>query len=294
VNSANLPDDSRKLQELWEQLCAWFSPGRAVVVAFSGGVDSSLVLRAAADSQSGAVVAVTADSPSLPRAELAACRALAAELGVTHLVRQSRELESESYRKNDGSRCYSCKSELYSVIGRLLRDAEFRAELERSGVHPDSAIVVDGLNSDDLSDERPGRRAADEAGVRHPLVEIGLGKTAVRALARAAGLSNWNKPAMACLSSRIPRGTTVTVERLSMVEKAEAILVDRGLAGGRVRLHVLPGEGEPKLARIELPPEGLGVLVERGVADFASALREIGFQFVTLDLEGYRLGGRIS
>jgi uncharacterized protein len=243
-----------------------------VAVAFSGGVDSAVVARAARLAKGDDAVAVTADSASVPRAELAAARELAKVIGIRHVVVATDEFDNPDYLANDGRRCYFCKSELYSRIERLLPELG----------HP---VIVSGANTDDLGDYRPGLAAAAEKGVRHPLVEAGLGKEAVRALAKLWDLPVWDKPASPCLSSRIAPGLAVTPERTRRVEEAEAFLKSRGVRDCRVRYH----EGD--LARVELPladVEAWSREPKRG--ELSDRLRNLGFKFVTLDLDGLKSG----
>ncbi len=295
VNPGNIGQDLSTPHETgsnWDRLCRWFQRDHFYLVAFSGGVDSTLVLKAAvAAVGSERVLAVTADSASLPRSELALTKLLVEEIGARQLVLQTHELQNPDYRANEGSRCYFCKSELYRSLFTNLKSAEVTAALFAVGCRIEDSIVVDGLNLDDLRDVRPGRRAAEEAGVRHPLVECDIRKSEAREIAKEAGLSNWNKPAMACLSSRIPIGTQVNPERLSLIERAEEAIRAAGFSGVRVRLHVLPGPEPKNLARIEIAKSELAAfsIVESG--HLCKTLRDIGFHFVTLDLEGYKLGG---
>jgi uncharacterized protein len=244
----------------------------SAAVAFSGGIDSTVVAQAAHLALGERAVAVTADSPSVPRAELAEARQLAARIGIKHEVVPTAEFADPAYVRNDGTRCYHCKSELYTRIESIL---------DRLGV----AAVCSGANLDDRGDYRPGLTAAAEHGVRHPLQEAGFSKADVRALARHWGLPTWDKPASPCLSSRLAPGVEVTTERTARVEAAEAYLRGLGLRDCRVRLH----EGE--LARIEVPPAELARLAEPAVrGPLARRLKELGFRFVTLDLEGFRSG----
>jgi uncharacterized protein len=241
------------------------------VVAFSGGVDSSYLAHAARQALGDAAVAVTALSPSVPEVQRQMARRIAAQVGIRHLEIETREMEDPGYRANALSRCYRCKSELY---GRLQELAP------RHGW----GVILSGTNRDDLGDFRPGLGAAAERGVRHPLVEAELTKTDIRVLSREAGLPTWNAPASPCLSSRIPYGQEVTVEKLGQIEAAEQLLRTLGLTELRVRHH-----GD--IARIEVPAEALPRLVtpearERVVA----GLRALGFRYVTLDLEGFRSG----
>ena len=244
----------------------------AAVVAFSGGVDSALVLKVAHDSLGAHAVGVTAISPTFPAVELDVSRRLAAEIGARHIILETDQLQSDEFVKNDADRCYHCKTDLYRALGQL-----------RRSLHIDA--ILDGTNVDDLGDDRPGLRAAREWGVRSPLLEAGVTKPEVRELAKNLGLSNWDKPAAACLSSRIPRGTVITRENLSRVERAEAALFGEGFRQFRVRDH-----GD--VARVELDQEGFALIQdEKRRQKVASRLKDAGFRFVTLDLEGYRRGG---
>jgi uncharacterized protein len=243
-----------------------------VAVAFSGGIDSTVVAQAAYLALGDRAVAVTADSPSVPRAEVEEAVELARRIGIRHCVVQTEEFSDADYIRNDGTRCYYCKSELYTRIEALL--PELQAE-----------VICSGANLDDLGDYRPGLTAAAEHAVRHPLQEAGMSKADVRALARSWDLPTWDKPASPCLSSRLAPGVEVTRERTARVEAAEAYLKGLGLRELRVRLH----EGE--LARIEVPAAELPRLAEPAVREaLARRLKELGFRFVTLDLEGFRSG----
>jgi len=244
-----------------------------VVVAFSGGVDSTFLLAVAVDCLGENALAVTGVSPSLAEAERDEAAALARRLGARHRWIETGELEQPGYVANASNRCYFCKADLF---GRL--QAVARAE--------GYTWVVEGANLDDLGDLRPGRQAAREQGVRSPLLEAGLDKAAIRELSRALGLPTWEKPAMACLASRIPHGTPVTIERLGQVERAEAALRSLGFRSVRVRHH-------ETIARIELPPDERARLLDPMVASEAvRAIKAAGYQYVVLDLEGYRPGGR--
>jgi len=244
-----------------------------VVVAFSGGVDSTFLLAVAVECLGENALAVTGVSPSLAEAERDEAAALARRLGARHRWIETGELEQPGYVANAPNRCYFCKADLF---GRL--QAVARAE-----GYP---WVVEGANLDDLGDHRPGRQAAAEQGVRSPLLEAGLTKAAIRELSRALGLPTWEKPAMACLASRIPHGTPVTIERLGQVERAEAALRSLGFRSVRVRHH-------EAIARIELPPDERARLLDPTVASEAvRAIKAAGYQYVVLDLEGYRPGGR--
>jgi pyridinium-3,5-biscarboxylic acid mononucleotide sulfurtransferase len=243
-----------------------------VAVALSGGVDSSVVAKAAALALGERAVAVTADSPSVPRAELEQAKRLAAAIGIRHVVVQTSEFDDPNYLRNGGDRCYYCKSELYSRVVQILPTL---------GV----GVVCSGANLDDLGDYRPGLTAAAEHGVRHPLQEAGFTKADVRALAKFWELPVWDKPASPCLSSRLAPGLAVTPERTGRVEAAEAYLKTLGVRDCRVRYH----EGD--LARVELPADEIDRFLAADVRQPLTAkLKELGFKFVTIDLEGFRSG----
>lgn len=242
----------------------------SVVVAFSGGADSAFLAWVAHDTLSvDGALAVTAVSPSLPTAELGECAALAASWGMAWQEIETHELDNPDYTRNDGDRCYWCKDALMAVAGPV---AEAR-----------HATVVLGVNLDDLDDNRPGQRAATERGAAFPLVDAGFTKADVRAWSRELGLVTWDKPAAACLASRLPYGTPVTLGRLSSVEQAEAGLRALGFTELRVRHH-----GE--VARIEVPADALeAVVVQREAV--LEAVQQAGYRWVTLDLAGLKSGG---
>jgi uncharacterized protein len=255
-----------------DQLLALLRDLGSVAVAFSGGIDSTVVAKAAFLALGDRAVAVTADSPSVPRAEIAEAKELARQIGIRHWIVATEEFDDPDYIRNDGARCYFCKSELYSRMETLLPEL---------GV----SVICSGANLDDLGDYRPGLKAAAEHAVRHPLQEAGFRKADVRALAQEWGLPTWDKPASPCLSSRLAPGIEATRERTARVEAAEAYLHALGLRECRVRLH----EGE--LARIEVPAWALARLAEPAVREgLVQRLKDLGFQFVTLDLEGFRSG----
>jgi len=242
-----------------------------VVVAFSGGADSAFVAKVATDTLGpDQVLCVTAVSPSLAPEELADCRALAAEWGLRHLEVITDELADPSYAVNDGSRCYHCKASLMAALGPVLDAAG-----------PPATVVL-GVNVDDLADHRPGQSAASERGAVFPLVAAGFTKADVREWSRRLGLRTWDKPAAACLASRVPYGTRVTFSTLDAVARAESGLRSLGFRQLRVRHY-----GDT--ARIEVPADDLGRVVERR-ADVVAAVHAAGYRYVTLDLDGFRSG----
>ncbi len=240
-----------------------------VLVAYSGGVDSTLLAAVAKEELGDACLAVTASSETYPEEELERAVQLAEQFGVRHRVIATSELEIDSFAGNPPDRCYFCKRELFNRLWVLA---------DELGLD----WVIDGANRDDLQDHRPGSRAARELGVRSPLQEAGLNKEDIRELSQKLGLPTWNKPSMACLSSRFPYGTTITEERLQQVGQAETFLRGLGLGQLRVRFH-----GD--VARLEVPKEDMTLVLERG-EEIATRLKELGFLYVALDLEGYRSG----
>jgi uncharacterized protein len=246
-----------------------------VLVTFSGGVDSALVLRVAVDELGERALALTADSPTFPPEECAEARRFAASIGARHLVVAAHELEREGYARNSGDRCYFCKSELFDLA---------RATAAARGI----PHVLDGTIVDDLGGHRPGLKAAAEHAVRHPLVEAGFTKADVRAAARALGMPVWDKPSFACLGSRFAVGTRVTMERLGRIGRIETALRRLGFRQLRVRFHDIGGA---ELLRIEVDIADLPMLVAPGVRDdVVRTCRAEGFAWITLDLEGYRTG----
>jgi uncharacterized protein len=265
-----------KKQHVIELLRAAAGEGR-VAVAFSGGVDSTLLLALAREALGGRVVAVTAVSDSLARDELELCRRLASGLDVPLRLLRTREMEREGYRANAGDRCYHCKTELFERVAEEV--------LSEEGV----SAVAYGATADDVGDHRPGMRAAEEHAVLAPLLEAGLGKAEVRALSQELGLETWDKPAQPCLASRIPYGQAVTREALARIDAGEALLRGLGFRELRVRHHE-QARGGP-IARLEVPLSDLPRLLEPGVREeVCGGLRGLGFQYVALDLEGFRSG----
>lgn len=243
-----------------------------VAVAYSGGVDSAFVLKVCVDTLGASnVLAVTGRSPSLAAAELVAARDLAATLGAVHVEVDTDEFNDPNYISNPTNRCYYCKTELYTRMAPLLVERGMTA-------------VVNGTNADDLADYRPGLAAAGEHAVRSPCAEAGLTKSDIRALSARWGLPTHDKPASPCLSSRVQYGETITPDKLRMIERAEALLRELGFRQCRVRHH-------DKLARIEVPAGEIERLAEKTIRErIDAAFRELGYQYVTLDLRGFRSG----
>jgi uncharacterized protein len=241
----------------------------SVLVAYSGGVDSSLLLKLAIDELGDRAVAVLASSPAYPESEQEEARSLAQSLGVKLVEVSTNEVELEAYQRNNPDRCFHCKEELFDTLEPVRRDLS----LEH---------LAYGATADDAEDHRPGHGSAVRRGVRFPLLEAGMGKPEIRAAARTLGLPNWNKASFACLSSRIPHGTAVTVAAMRQIEAAEAALKAAGFTQVRVRHH-----GD--VARIEVEPQDIPrVVAERD--HLVRVVREAGYKFVSVDLEGYSTG----
>jgi uncharacterized protein len=254
-------------QELRELLRSFDS----LIIAFSGGVDSAYLAWVATDVLGEAALCVTADSPSYPDRHRRMALRLAHDFHLRHEIIHTSELERAEYRANPVNRCYYCKHELYTSLSALARAREFDA-------------IADGSNADDRGDYRPGRQAAREFGVRSPLDEVGLTKAEIRELSQRAGLPTWDEPASACLSSRIPYHSEVTDEKLRMIERAEDVLRDLGFRVCRVRHH-------EALARLEIGADELPRALQPDVRDrLVTGLKALGYQHVTIDLQGYRMG----
>jgi uncharacterized protein len=272
AGEANVSDaiaaETHEREEALRRLVSTFD---SAIVAFSGGVDSAYLAWITHQVLGEKALAVTADSASYPERHRALANQVAGQFALPHLVIQTGELERPEYRANPVNRCYYCKHELYTHLTTLARDRGF-------------AVVFDGNNADDRGDYRPGRQAAREFGVRSPLDEVELTKAEIRELSHRAGLPTWDEPASACLSSRIPYHTEVTDEKLRQIERAEVILHELGFRVCRVRHH-------DKVARIEIGANEMARALEPEVRDaIVRSFKEIGYQFVTLDLQGYRLG----
>jgi uncharacterized protein len=258
-------------EQKWDALRELLREMKLAVLAYSGGVDSSLLLRAASEVMGPHVIAVTAVSDTYPRGELGAAQAFVRSLGVTHRIIHTHELENEQFVQNPPERCFHCKTELFEKLAAIA---------STEGI----PFILDGSNTDDLKDYRPGRRAAEKYSVRSPLVEAGINKADVRRLAKLLGLSQWDKPSLACLSSRIPYGIRITREILNRVQQSENFLHGLGFGQVRVRHH-----GDT--ARIELDKKDFSRLLTGEVADRVVALlKELGYTYVSLDLAGYRTG----
>jgi uncharacterized protein len=252
-----------------EKIVDWFRDKDGVVVAFSGGVDSSVVAKAAVLALDDMAIAATARSATFSRSEFERALATAKEIAIKHVVFDEDEFENEGFVENSPMRCYHCKKGLIRGLKGIAK---------KYGI----TLIVDGANADDVKQHRPGLKAMKENGVRSPLLELGVGKEEVRRIAGEFGLSVRDKPSMACLASRIPYGERITREKLAMVEKAEDYLRGLGLKYMRVRNH-------NKVARIEVAREEISIVVDLK-DEIAKRLKEIGFAYVALDLEGYRSG----
>lgn len=263
--------EEKTLSNRYLQLKRHFQQMASVLVAFSGGVDSSVLLMAALDAIGESVLAVTAVSPLFPSRDLALAQKLMSGQGIRWQIIETHELQNAAFRKNSPDRCYLCKRELFE---------KFKALAMEEGL----ATVVEGSNLDDLSDYRPGIKALKELDICSPFIELGIGKQEIRCLARYLGLSNWDRPSNACLASRIPYGEEITLERLMRISRAEEMLIQLGFDQLRVRDHGV-------VARIEIADHDLARVLEEDVRGTVVAVcKEAGYKYVTLDLQGYRTG----
>jgi uncharacterized protein len=263
--------DPARMREKQERLFADLASRGRVIVAFSGGTDSAYLAWAARQALGANALAVTADSASLPESHKHDAEAFVARFGIAHEYIETREFENPDYVRNDPNRCFHCKDELFTRLAEVGR--------ERGIEH-----IIYGVNVDDLGDYRPGQNAARQHQVAAPLADAGLTKAEIRELSRAAGLPTWDRPASACLSSRIPYGTPVTIQNVKTVEAGEEEIKALGFRQFRVRFH-----GE--VVRIEIAPEELEIALSLEMARrFTAIFKKLGFKYVTLDLEGYRQG----
>jgi pyridinium-3,5-biscarboxylic acid mononucleotide sulfurtransferase len=261
----------RLAAEKEQKLVDWFGQFRNALVAYSGGVDSTYVLYAAHRVFGHRVLGVSSFSETVPQVQKDSALENVKIIGAPYEIIYTEEMEKDAFRTNNTDRCFHCKDELYGVLKEIAGDRKFD-------------VIVDGTNADDVSDFRPGRQAAELHGVRSPLVEIGMKKAEIRIRSRMAGLTTWNIPASACLSSRIPHQSVITLEKLRTVEQGEDFLRSLGFRQIRVRHH-------DKIARIELAPQEMKRIWEENLfGGIVAHFKSLGFKFVTLDLEGYRTG----
>jgi len=257
------------LEEKHEQIKKMLHEMQTVIVAYSGGIDSTLLLKIAHDVLRERAIAVTAVSASMPRSELDEARIIANIIGAKHVLIEGHELEDQRYTQNPPNRCYFCKQDVYTHMVEYSLQHGYR-------------YILDGTNADDLNDHRPGRQAALEKGLRSPLMEVGLTKADIRILGRQFELPNWNKPSAACLSSRVPYGTPIEISILHQIEQAENLLHQMGFSQVRVRYY-------NQIARIEMETDDFSAALENRL-EITSRIKALGFSYITLDLNGFRSG----
>lgn len=239
------------------------------VIAYSGGVDSTFLSKVAYDTLGANALAITANSPTYPKRELTDAKRYAKKIGIQHIIIASEELTLKEFTDNSPDRCYHCKKELFRTIQQLAHDHKFN-------------VVLDGSNADDIGDYRPGTKARKELKIRSPLQEVGLTKQEIRTLSRTMHLESADKPAFACLASRVAYGTKITKERLKQIEHAEEFLFSFGITQCRVRTHT-------DIARIEVLPQDFPLILKKSKA-IVTHFKHLGFPYITLDLQGYRTG----
>ena len=269
IDSTNLYQLSETLRPKYERMLAILRDMGEVVVGYSGGVDSTVVMKVAFDVLGNKAIAVTGDSEAFPSGEVDAAQKVAEEMGIEVVRVRTHELKNIHFRVNNPDRCYHCKTELFSELQEVAQERGIR-------------WIADGSHADDMGDHRPGMRAGEERGVRSPLQEAGIHKSEIREIAQYLGLSNWDKPSFACLSSRFPYGTEITAELLARLDGCEKVLRELGFRQFRVRHH-------DTVCRIEVEPKDIQKLVDLR-DQINPKFKELGYTYVTLDLEGYRSG----